>query len=280
MFKEIFENAAQKCAENNSRNENDYEKDGLLYCGLCDTPKQVGINVFGKTMTVFCDCHCQHKEYTHQQNILHEQEKSLTVNSLRNSGIHNRSMHNWTFANDNGSSPKLINTAKRYVNGWEEMRAKNIGLCLFGNVGTGKTYAAACIANALIDKGIRVIMTDFSRVINSMQSFDTKDKNGYIDDICSCDLLILDDLGAERQSDYSLQICEQVIDERAKNKKPLILTTNIPLETIKNPPDVKYARMYSRILEMTVPVQSAGSDKRSRTHEDNMKWAKEYFSGA
>ena len=279
MFTEIFQNAAQKCAENNSRNENDYEKDGLLYCGKCNTRKQSRIQVFGRDEINPCDCKCQQEEYNKILNIRHEQEKNLTVNSLRNSGIHNRSMHNWTFAKDNGNSPRLINTAKRYVNGWEEMRAKNIGLCLFGNVGTGKTYAAACIANALIDKGVRVIMTDFSRVINSMQSFDVRDKNGYISNICDSSLLIIDDLGAERQSEYALQICEQVINERAKSKKPLILTTNISLETIKNPPDVKYARMYSRILEMTVPVQSAGTDKRSRTHEDNMKWAKEYFSG-
>lgn len=279
MFAEILEKAAQICADNNIRNKNDYEKDGLLYCGKCNKAKQCKITRAGKEEICYCMCQCQREEYDKIQDILHEQGKSLTVNRLRNSGIYNRSMHNWTFAKDNGSSPKLINTAKRYVNGWEEMKSKNIGLCLFGNVGTGKTYAAACIANALIDKGVRVIMTDFSRVINSMQSYDTKDKNGYIDDICGCDLLILDDLGAERQSDFALQICEQVIDERAKNKKPLILTTNIPLETIKNPPDVKYARMYSRILEMTVPVQSAGTDKRSRTHEDNMKWAKEYFAG-
>lgn len=270
---------AQKCAENNSQNENDYEKDGLLYCGKCNTPKQVKINVFGRDEVNSCDCKCQQEEHEKIENALHAQNQSLAVGNLKNSGIHNRSMHNWTFARDNGSSPKLINTAKRYVNGWEEMRAKNIGLCFFGNVGTGKTYAAACIANALIDKDIRVVMTDFSRIINDMQSFDTGNKNAYIDDICNSSLLILDDLGAERQSDYALQICEQVIDERAKSGKPLILTTNIPLETIKNPPDVKYARMYSRILEMTVPVQSAGTDKRRRTHEDNMKWAKEYFSG-
>lgn len=279
MFAEILEKAAQICADNNIQNKNDYKKDGLLYCGKCNEAKQCKITRAGKEEVCYCTCQCQQEEYNKIQNILHEQQKSLAVSSLRNSGIHNRSMHNWTFAKDNGSSPKLINTAKRYVNGWEEMSAKNIGLCLFGNVGTGKTYAAACIANALIDKGVRVIMTDFSRIINAMQSYDTKDKNGYIDDICGCDLLILDDLGAERQSDFALQICEQVIDGRAKSKKPLILTTNIPLETIKNPSDLKYARMYSRILEMTVPVQSAGTDKRSRTHKDNMKWAKEYFAG-
>lgn len=90
---------------------------------------------------------------------------------------------------------------------------------------------------------------------------------------------VIDDLGAERQSDYALQICEQVIDERAKSKKSLILTTNISLEAIKNPTDTKYARMYSRILEITVAVQSTGKDKRIQTHEENMKWARAYFSG-
>lgn len=222
MFAEILENAQQKCAENNSQNESDYVKDGLLYCGICNTPKQVKVSVFGSDRINPCDCKCRQEEFEKTQSMLREQEKSLAVNSLRNSGIRDGNMHNWTFEKDNGSSPKLINTAKRYVNGWEEMRAKNIGLCLFGNVGTGKTYAAACIANAIIDRGGRVIMTDFSRVIGAMQSFDTRDKNGYIDDICGCDLLILDDLGAERQSDFALQICEQVIDGRAKSGKPLI----------------------------------------------------------
>lgn len=277
MFTGILKEAAQKCKET-ALHDDEFIKNGLRFCKKCGTARQVRLSEKYGGITD-CKCKCQIEEHEKLENMRHAQEKSLAVNSLRNSGIHNRSMHNWTFANDNGSSPKLINTAKRYVNGWEEMKSKNIGLCFFGNVGTGKTYAAACIANALIDRGIKVIMTDFSRVINAMQSFDTRDKNSYIDNICGCDLLILDDLGAERQSDYSLQICEQVIDGRDKSRKPLILTTNIPLETIKNPPDVKYARMYSRILKMIVPVQSAGTDKRSRTHEENMKWAKEYFSG-
>lgn len=279
MFTEILKNASDKCADNNTHSDSDYIKNGLIYCGICNAPKQSKVKVFGKDTIVFCSCKCSMEQYEAEQAKLLEQEKSLSVISLRNSGIHNSNMHEWTFEKDNGSSPKLISTAKRYVNGWEEMKSKNIGLCLFGNVGTGKTYAAACIANALIDKGIRVIMTDFSRIINDMQSFDIRDKNAYIDNICGCDLLILDDLGAERQSEYALQICEQVIDERAKAHLPLILTTNIPIETLKNPPDMKYARMYSRILEMTVPIHSAGADKRRLNHEDNMKWAKNYFKG-
>lgn len=279
MFAEIFENAAERCAENSVECEGDYISNGILHCGKCNTPKQSRIKVFGKEQINPCDCKCMMADYEKSQLARKEQEQFISASYLRNSGIHNRAMHGWTFENDNGSSPKLMNAAKRYVSGWEDMRSKNIGLCFFGSVGTGKTYAAACIANALIDKGNRVVMTDFSRIINAMQSFGTKDKNAYIDNICGCDLLIIDDLGAERQSEYALQICEQVIDERAKSKKPLILTTNILLETLKNLSDMKYARMYSRILEMTVPIQSAGSNKRRTTHEENMKWAKAYFSG-
>jgi DNA replication protein DnaC len=277
MLDRILEKASERSAENSVQRENDYTKDGLLYCGNCNTAKQVKLTGrFGGIVS--CVCRCELEKYEKQNQLRRQQEKELATVRLRNSGIHNPLMHRWTFENDNGSCVKLINTAKRYVNGWEDMKSKKIGLCFFGGVGTGKTYTAACIANALINKGNRVIMTDFSRIINAMQSFETKNKNAYIDNICNCDLLIIDDLGAERQSDYALEICEQVIDGRIKSGKPMILTTNIPLETLKNPTDLKYARMYSRILEMTVPVQSTGTDRRKTTHEENMKWAKAYFS--
>lgn len=278
MFDKILNEASRKCANLNCSDGTDYVKDGLIYCGKCHTPKQCRVPFRGCEIIRYCMCECADEEYKRSRNQIREQQKSDAICRLRKSGIHNANMHKWTFENDNGSSPELIQKAKRFVNGWEEMKSKCVGLCFFGNVGTGKTYAAACIANALIDKGVRVIMTDFSRIINDMQSFDTRNKKAYIDDICSCDLLILDDLGAERQSEYALQICEQVIDERAKSKKPLILTTNISLEAIKNPTDTKYARMYSRILENTVTIQSIGKDKRIQTHEDNMKWARTYFS--
>lgn len=258
--------------------ENDYIKNGLIYCGKCHTPKQCHVKSENFSCLAYCMCRCETEKYEDERRILENQEQHMLISRLRSTGFSDAQMHKWTFENDNGGNKPIIEKAKLYVTNWDEMYSKNIGLCLFGNVGTGKTYAAACIANALIDKGIRVVMTDFSRILNDMQSFDIRDKNGYIDDICRSSLLILDDLGAERQSDYSLQICEQVIDKRVKAKKPLILTTNISLETIRNPTDVKYARMYSRILEMTVPIQVGGQDKRQITHADKLKWAKRLFA--
>ena len=55
-----------------------------------------------------------------------------------------------TFAHDNGQNPVMAK-AYAYVDHWEEAFKKNIGLLLFGDVGTGKFFAAGCIANALLD---------------------------------------------------------------------------------------------------------------------------------
>ena len=58
--------------------------------------------------------------------------------------------------------------AKRYVEQWKKVKAENLGLLLWGDVGTGKSFVAACIANALLDQGIPVLMTNFSKILNQM----------------------------------------------------------------------------------------------------------------
>lgn len=275
----IFDKAMSDINDNCSNlKQNDYVKDGLVYCGNCHTPKQCKVNTEHINFLAYCMCKCEAQKYEIDQKQLKDHEQQVLISRLRSTGFSESQMQKWTFETDNGENPKVIEKAKRYVSNWGEMLEKNIGLCFFGNVGTGKTFAAACIANALIDQGIRVIMTDFSRILNDMQSFDIRDKNGYISNICDSSLLIIDDLGAERQSEYALQIVEQVIDRRYKAKKPLLLTTNIPLEKIKNPDDMKYSRIYSRILGMTIPVQVCGKDKRQETHADKLKWARQLFA--
>ena len=62
-------------------------------------------------------------------------------------------------------------------------------------------------------------------------------------------LLVIDDLGVERNTEYAMEQMFTVIDSRYRSKKPLIVTTNLKLEEIKNPPDLAHARIYDRILE-------------------------------
>lgn len=72
---------------------------------------------------------------------------------------------------------------------WKQMKAKNVGMLFWGDVGTGKTYLAACVANALIEQEVSVRMLNFSHILNS--GFETR--NELLEDICRCSLLRMQD---------------------------------------------------------------------------------------
>jgi len=105
-----------------------------------------------------------------------------------------------------------------------------------------------------------VRMTSFGQIMNEI--FSVKDKADYIDELISYPLLIIDDLGSERSSEYAQEIVYSIIDGRYKAGKPLIITTNLTLDEIQNPQDMRYARIYDRILEMCVPIQFNGKSRR------------------
>lgn len=253
-----------------------YIENSLYFCDACKNPLQAKINLQGKEYTVRVMCKCEEKEYEAEQEAFKKQQRELQTKANKQNGLIVKEWKHCTFANDDGQTPKLIALAKRYVTQWGKIKSENIGLLFFGGVGVGKTYATLCIANALLDAGERVIVTNFSRIINDLSNFDN-DKNDYIHNLASCSLLVVDDLGAERQSDYALQIVESVIDERYKANKPIILTTNLSMAELQNPKDLKYARIYSRILSMTSPVKAQGEDRRKSEHSEKLELIKEIF---
>ena len=133
---------------------------------------------------------------------------------------------------------------------------------------------AGCIANALLENEVSVCMTKIIDVLN--MSF--QDKYEHINQICSKELLILDDFGTERESEYGMEIIYEIIDRRYISRKPLIVTTNLPLSTLQNPTDQEHERIYSRLLTMTVPIQFFSGDFRFRERIEKNKIAKSIFS--
>ena len=118
--------------------------------------------------------------------------------------------------------------AHRYVDKWAEVRTKNIGLLLWGGVGTGKSFFAGCIANALMEQEVSVRMTNFSSILNDLSN-SFSGRNDMVDRLCSYPLLIIDDFGIERGTEYALEQVYNIIDARYRSKKPLIVTTNLTL---------------------------------------------------
>ena len=180
--------------------EGDYYEDGLLMCGKCHTKKQTRVTILGVERTPFCICKCEVERRDREEAERKRIEFEQTVKKLRKAGFPESDMEHWTFANADGSNERIMNAAKNYVANFNEFRKSGKGLLLFGTVGTGKTYAAACIANALIDKGYPVLMTNFARIANTVSGM-WEGKQEYYDSLNRFPLLILDDLATERKTE-------------------------------------------------------------------------------
>lgn len=171
----------------------------------------------------------------------------------------------YRFEADNGTVPQL-EQAKRYVAHWEEMREQDLGLLFWGRPGNGKTFAAGCIANALLESedlhAPSVRMTTFGTILNQLSGMTAQDKEWYLDGFRTCDLLILDDFGMERRTEYAQEQVFNIIDGRYVSRKPLIVTTNLSLNELKHPEGLVQQRIFDRVLEMCVPVCFDGESLR------------------
>lgn len=248
-------------------------EDGLLYCGKCHTPVQCRITFEGKERIMPCICKCQKEERERQEQRMKEEEQLLYVRRLKAAGIQERHLQDWTFAS--ATDTPSIQMAKRYTENWKKVKAENLGLLLWGDVGTGKSFLAACIANALLEKGVPVLMTNFSKILNQMGAMYSDEQYRYIASFNRFSLLIIDDLGIERNTEYALEQVYAVIDERYKTGLPLIITTNLTISQLRNPEDVAHARIYSRVLEMCTPVHVPGHDRRTTIGKSKQELVKE-----
>lgn len=232
--------------------------DGVKHCANCGGALQTVVEFNGVQKFVSCICKCEKERRDKEQR---EKEAAQRRTMSRLLAFHDDVMKNWSFENDNGNNPRIFAALKNYVANFETLRADGHGLLLYGNVGTGKTYAAASVANALIDRDYSVLMTNFSRITNDLQeSFNGRNKK--IDRLNDNDLLIIDDLAAERQTDYMNEIIYSVIDARYRINKPFIITTNLTMDCFKNPPNVATARIYDRIIEKCFPIEVNGVSQR------------------
>ncbi len=247
----------------NPRKPGDYEKDGILICGKCNTPKQVRIRLFGRETVVACMCRCSEEAYEAEKAERKAQELRHRIAIYRQAGFPESDMQRLTFAADDGRDPRTKKVMERYVEKFRDFKSEGKGLVLFGPCGTGKTFAAACVVNALIDQGRPCLMTNFSRVANTLSG--TFDKQEYLDSLNAYDLIVLDDLGAERSTSYMTEVVYNIIDARYRAGLPMIITTNLSGNDLLHPRDIAEQRVFNRILERCFPLEVRGPDRRQDT---------------
>lgn len=235
----------------------DYERDGLLYCGRCDTPKQTRQD--GRLFPIMCRCAEQAQAAEEQATARAQFEKRLQGLEANHVTLPGSLRH--TFADDDGQNPKVSRMCCRYVEQWDKMLAENIGILFYGSVGTGKSFYASCIVNALQDCQVVATVTSFSRLLNILQ--DNKERQPFIDGLSVYKLLVLDDLNAERETSYAAEQMLNIVESRSSSGLPIIVTTNLSIEQLEKPPSMQYARIYDRVLELCpVRVKMTGESRR------------------
>ena len=125
------------------------ETNHLIYCSKCNTPRQCRHELQGKVLIPSIRCKCQQEIFEQEEAQRKLHEKQMEIEHLKTSGLQDKSLYDYTFAKDNGSNPEM-KLAHNYVSNWEEMKANASGLLIWGDVGTGKSFFAGCIANALL----------------------------------------------------------------------------------------------------------------------------------
>ena len=187
--------------------------DGLQYCKVCGEAKEaffpeggfMGMKKHSR------QCACDRKAYEEEQKYFKDKEHRELVSRNTSICFDESRMEEWTFENAD-MSDAVMHKAKSYVDNWDEMKQQSKGLLFWGPLGTGKTYVAACIANALLERNVTVKMTNFNTIVDTM--FRAENKTEYMNELSRCSLLIIDELGLERSSEYALGIIFDVIDHR------------------------------------------------------------------
>ena len=232
--------------------------DGYLHCGTCGERKEFRLPINGHFVPSLCACGVAkraQREYEWQMQQERYRVEQLASYSLIDDEFRSARFENFV-VRDNRDA-RLLRICKNYVERFDEMAENNVGLLLSGRPGTGKSFAASCIANALMDRGVPVLVTSIVRLTANPYG---EELPHLIEKMRAARLLILDDFGAERDTSTRAEQVFSVIDARVNSRRPMVITTNIL--DFRDETNIRRKRVYDRIAGACLPVNVNGESRR------------------
>lgn len=276
----MFANILQPAMSRDNASPDDLmTEDGLRLCAVCGQKKQRWFEVAGliPRSKVPCLCKCEQDKLEAEEAERKRQEMKIRIDRYRHTCLADEQYKECTFDRDDGADPKASEFCKAYVQNWKWVQENNAGIMLWGDVGGGKTFLAACIANALIDQDIPATMTTIPKLVAAMSKDFGAERGNILYMVANAPLLVLDDVGTERNTEYSNEQVYEIINTRYKSKKPLIVTTNLTMNAMKNAEDVTHRRIYDRIVEMCTPCRVTSTGRRQKAARSKMELMMQQF---
>lgn len=190
------------------------------------------------------------KQYLQLQEIVR-----LTMSAGISQRFKNRKFDTFKLTKDN---KKAFEIAKRYADKYPI----NNGLLITGTCGTGKTHIAVAILHAILEKGYPGLFVTVPDLLAEIRkSFNNDGESKKIKDIMSARFLVLDDLGAEKTTDWVQEQLYMIINHRYEYELPTVITSNLDIGQLAQKIGERSA---SRLLEMCYGVRLNGEDYRAK----------------
>ena len=163
--------------------------------------------------------------------------------------------------------PLVLRDTRAFIRDVERNLAEGRGRWFYGDVGTGKTLLAMLISKAALEAGRSVAIYSVPRLLAEIkETYEASSGMSYMDlfgRLCTVDLLHLDDLGAERRTEWVLEQLYSIVNERWQDQRPIVVTTNLVLDELRE--QVGW-RTVSRLIEICGdPIPIMGRDLRIAT---------------
>ena len=176
-------------------------------------------------------------------------------------------IHQLELANANGSLTDAVISCTTWLNAYP--KAQRPGLLLVGPSGVGKTHLACAVLRALLERGHECLYLDYLESLEAMRN-EMRESNlehRLMDAACSAEVLLWDDLGAQRATDWTEDTVTSVVNHRYNHRQSMILTTNLsdredPNKIVSSLSDRIGNRSVSRIMEACLVIRVSGPDYR------------------
>lgn len=236
------------------------------YCPICGVEKTWRkATIMGATLCVTIMCECEVKRDEEEQRLQEAREKQERIDRIMAMSNLGERFARATFDNwlRNPQTENCYETVKRYADSFNRDVVE--GLCIYGVPGNGKSHLAAALVHSAVEKGYTAVFIEapdlFAKIKASYNDgTDGISESKILNALSKCDLLVLDDAGAEKPTAWVQEKFYQIINARYKNHLPLVITTNT--KDMAGLEEVIGFRAYDRVLEMCRPVKNNGSSYR------------------